>query len=669
MVDKANLILKGNNIFTSEGTDTISGAVIVKGDKILAVEKDVDKIEAYISPDTQIVDCGDKLIMPGFVDSHVHFLMASLLRSSKSILLFNIPSEKECAQAVYDFIKARPEIKKLFGFGWLVEFWEPGSSRPTKKSLDDLGIDIPVYLQGGDGHSWWLNSAALNELGISASDECSFGEYGKLENGELSGYILEIDAGTPAMNKAGMLDRAELKELVKGFWAEMNSCGITSIAEVAACTYYIKDYYHYGVYDELNRENPDGNPVRMFLFPVLDKNGNLEFAKKLREKYSDDKVKISGLKQFVDGVPFARTDYPSEGYSDRPDIVTKPFFSEEKLTELVTTANKEGFSVRMHTISDGAIKIGLNVYEAAQKVAGASKITNTLEHVNEIAPEDIERFAKLNVIPDFQPGLMLLTKDYFNTLYGEERSIHSFMDRAMLDSGATLAYSTDHPCTIINPFFSIYLAVTRCDPAGTPLTINPEQAVTLGEALRAYTYGGACACGEKDKIGTLEPGKYADILVVDGAVFGEKPGTWLDRKSYLTISSGKIVYSLEEENKKMEQEVRKVIDNYIEGSYTADKELLESVFHKNAVMNGYMCGQIMLATPQAFIDNVMSSPSMKDSGVDYSTEIESVEVTDKIATVRIREHGFAGNLDFVDCFHLIYEDGEWSIISKLFTTI
>lgn len=159
-----------------------------------------------------------------------------------------------------------------------------------------------------------------------------------------------------------------------------------------------------------------------------------------------------------------------------------------------------------------------------------------------LEPEDIPRFAQLGVIPSMQPAHITLTKTYFEQSMGERRSKLAYQHRNLLDSGATLALGTDAPCVSVNPFETLYYAITRSDFDGNPLTKNPDQAMTLAEALKAYTYGASCAVSASDRLGTLTPGKYADIVVVDGPLFRETPDTIRKHQAEATFSAGKIVY-------------------------------------------------------------------------------------------------------------------------------
>lgn len=539
---KADIVLKSNTIFTSENLDVVSGAIAIKGEKILAVITDESQLAQYIDDKTQVIDYGDKLICPGFIDPHFHFNLTAIANSPYALILNETNSEAECIQAIVDQRKRLPEADRIYGFGWLNTAWE-NPAFPTKESLDRVCPDIPVYLLSRDGHNWWFNTKAIEESGITPETELLYGNWEIDETGELTGIGIDNDVTTKVCGYALKLDKSILKKVAYDFMQDLNKAGITSIAEPAECPGISGSHQYFEAYDELDRDLDGGVPVRMFLVPSLGTNGDFTLVKSLRERYKSDKVRVCGLKQFIDGVTMIHTAYTLEPYADDPSVELKPLVSREILQPIVNAANREGFSVRLHAISDGSARLGLDIFEESQKQCDMTGIVNTLEHLDNLDPADIPRFAQLGVIPSMQPSHMSLTDSYFVKTLGEKRAKYAYMHKELLENGATLAFGTDNPCTPYSPFENLYYAVTRCDFEGKPLTHNPKQAVTLGEAVRSYTHGSSCAVLADNMIGTLTPGKYADLVVVDGPMFGEDPKEFLKRKPILTMSAGKVVYN------------------------------------------------------------------------------------------------------------------------------
>jgi predicted amidohydrolase YtcJ len=543
---KLDLLLKSTHIFTAETTSFFAGAVGISGERIARVFHKGEPVDDFISPDTKVIDCGDHLIMPGLIDSHVHFRMSAITRTDAGVHLDDCRSEQECVDLVAEFRRKNPDVDHIYGFGWLNTLWgENGAPLPTRHSLDAAVPDIPVYLESLDGHNSWVNTKALEKCGYTPESTSHFGGYVKEEDGSLSGVLIDLEVNSKPFSYGMELDPERLKDVTLKFMSEMNSFGITSSACVSCYTIPAGNQNHYAVWDEMNREMDGGLPVRMFLYPCMGITGDFTEQKALREKYHSPKVKVAGLKEFLDGVVVGGTAYSLTPYkyNGDPNHVTHSFYDPSIYKSVVTKANQEGFSVRMHAISDGSARLGLDVFEAAQKAAGNRKdITNTLEHLDNLEPEDVPRFGELGVIPSMQPAHMSLTNTYFIDSLGERRAKLAYQHRNLIDSGAIMAFGTDVPCAPLNPFETIWYALTRCDFDGNPLTQNPDQAVTLGEALKAYTDGSSHAVNAYNELGTLTAGKYADIAVIDGPMFGETPEAIRGRKAQMTISAGKIVY-------------------------------------------------------------------------------------------------------------------------------
>lgn len=267
---------------------------------------------------------------------------------------------------------------------------------------------------------------------------------------------------------------------------------------------------------------------------------------KFAEKYGSGMLKYSGVKGFVDGVTSTYTGFLSKPYEDMPETcgLNVPITPQVEMQKYVTAANKAGLSVRLHCVADGAVHMALDMFEQSIKDNDGltESIHNTIEHIENILPEDIPRFEKLDVIASMQPWHMILDQNEKVVRIGKERCRWEWPHRTLLDKGAKLAFGSDIPVVPLNPFPNIYAAVARKDFEGEPTGVNPEECITVAESLRAYTADSADAYGRSHELGTLEAGKLADITVVNKNIFDVTEQEMLDLKIDLTMVDGVVVY-------------------------------------------------------------------------------------------------------------------------------
>ncbi|WP_235842015.1 amidohydrolase [Neobacillus fumarioli] len=313
--------------------------------------------------------------------------------------------------------------------------------------------------------------------------------------------------------------------------------GVTSVHDLFA-TESMEILNDYDVFKEF--EDKGKLTTRVHLWPQL--NGDLERVKHLRDTYQSDKLHVSGLKQFIDGVITARTAYLLEPYADQPDTQGETTYSPETLKKQVVDADKEGFSIRFHAIGDGAIRLALDAYEQAQKINGKRDSRHSVEHVEVIHPDDIHRFKELGVTVSMQPDHFAMSeRGVYTERIGYEREKHVFAIHTLKETGANLAFGTDFPIDILNPLLQIYRAVTRIDSSGKNVS-HPHERITLADALKAYTSGSAYGTFREHELGTLEVGKLADIAVLERNLFDIPVEEIQKTKVQLTIVDGNVVF-------------------------------------------------------------------------------------------------------------------------------
>jgi len=537
---RADVCIKSNTIFDGKSVIEGGGAVLIKGDRIMDVVPIGEEV-SFIDHHTKIYEYEDKLVMPGLMDAHTHFFSAAISASEHVISdLGDSKSEDECARMVYEFAKDHPEEKRIRGRGWFVTNWGD-APLPTKASIDRYLPNIPVYLQAADVHSYWLNSAALEECGITRDMTVKSGYIGKLDDGELSGLLVEEEACRPAKAMYEEFTDEERISIYKDYMKLVASFGVTSMSEMLPSGYDEKQFHEYMLLKEMSLANELS--VRIHLYSALYDTESFDVAMKWKKEIDDDYVKLSGTKGFIDGVAETYTGLLLEPYSDKPDTcgIGVPIKTKEELTEQVVKANRAGLPVRIHCIADGSVRMALDAFETAVKSTGV-KLPNAIEHIENIHPDDIGRFNVLGVVPSMQPIHIILDADGKINRIGKERIRFEWPTKTMLDAAGLIAIGTDAPVVEINPFRNIYASITRCFFDGRKASHNNSEKLSMLETLKGYTHDSAVVYSRDDELGVLKKGYLADIAVMDRNLFDCEPQEVLKARVCLTIVGGKVVY-------------------------------------------------------------------------------------------------------------------------------
>jgi len=534
---KADLVIMSKAIFMGNQDQPVSGGVAISGNRIVATGS-IEEIESYIGGDTKVYRFDNELVLPGFHDHHVHIFCGSL--SQESVWLHEATSEEAAAEMVRRFADTRPDDSWIYGFCWYHAFWEK-KQLPSRNSLDHLISDRPVFLFNAELHGAWVNTKALELAGITKdTPDPPFGEIARDKKGEPTGFLYETAMGLVA-KYAFNLYHNRLYSLFQGFLDKAARLGVTSVSDMQPLPgMELGDAEIYQVF-----ENDEKLTTRIHF--VLGLSDNLEHAKKLRDTYKSEKLRFSALKQFLDGVHATYTAYMREPYSDRPDTRGITLIPPDMIRDWVINADREMFRVRLHACGDGAVQLGLDCIEAAQRANGRRDARHTIEHIENIYLEDSIRFGQLGVIASVQPEHLALTETYADNPYrvrlGEEREKLTWPNKTLLKGGAVLALGSDYPVVEFNPMMEIHRAITRVHDDGEPKGgWNPQEKLIVAETLKGYTAGPAYATfGEKD-IGTLEKYKLADIIVLDQNLFEIETEKILDTKVLLTVMDGKVIF-------------------------------------------------------------------------------------------------------------------------------
>lgn len=523
MADK--FIIKSRNVFDGLHTHPVPMAIAVNGKRIEKIlpwnyqELQDGNTAKYCS--WEVVDYGSRYIQYEFLDAHTHFFSGAVMASEYVCSdLGECKSQEECVEKIRVFAETHPEQKRIRGTGWFIGNWTD-DTLPDKRSLDEAVPDRPVYLECADAHSFWLNSKALEEAQIKVDSQLKNGIIGTFADGELSGMLIEPAAYAPAEDRFMEFTEEEMCRILENFQAVLAENGIGAVSEMFADDYTEKTYRRYRLLRDLDQKGK--LKARVFAFTKLF--GYTDFSPyfQMKERLDSEHFQIAGVKGFVDGVTETYTGLLLEPYTDRPDTCGEhlPLWPEEKMQKEIIAANKAGISVRLHCIADGSVRMALDMYEKAREVNGPLQgIHNTIEHIENIHPDDLKRFAPIGVIPSMQPYHLVLANNDTIKRLGPERVKLEWPFRSILDSAGELAIGTDYPVVSLNPFSTIYAAVARKDDKTRQETgFNPWEKISLAETLIGYTRTAAKVYGMERELGTIEEGKYANLIVLDQNLF------------------------------------------------------------------------------------------------------------------------------------------------------
>lgn len=542
----ADIVLFSDAIFDSVKDEPFSGGIAICGEKIEMIGTK-EAVKKRIGTNTIVRDFGDQLIMPGFCDGHIHLEGASNRFCAPKVQgLSECKSEAECVERVLEFSREHPNAKRITGIGWALNYWGFDAPPPSKHSLDKYFPDTPVYLQATDGHTGWINSAAMRECDLEGwlaeRPDLNPALSPREADGTLSGFLKEGPACYPFFFsiKVTPEDYAKYIYDLIGMCAENGITGFTDLtmtqfANVPA------------FFAPVKRLDNDGKlDVRIHMWPGLfpgQKPEELDAIKPYLDLYDTDMLHISGLKSVLDGISESQTAAMLEPYESDPTTSGKPAWDQAELDAAVTKANQLGLSVKIHSIGDKAVRMALDAYEASGKVNDMTDIRNGVEHLENVDDADVPRFAELGAVASFQPAHMVLSQGFSEKNLGLERFKREFRWRDIIKCGAHYSLGTDAPVVALSPFISIFNAVTRLDTDGSQYSpYTADQFLTLPEALKGYTVEANYATAFEDKCGTLEAGKYADIVVWDKNPFAIDPMEIKDCCAVMTICNGRVVY-------------------------------------------------------------------------------------------------------------------------------
>jgi hypothetical protein len=509
--------------FTSLGFDDLGRVVVVGGEKETAAKL----------PDAQHVDAQGKTLLPGLIDAHGHVFELGEIASG--VDLFGATSLNGAVRAVAEFGRTHPKNAWIVGYGWNQEVWKLGRF-PTAAELDAVLNDRPVLLHRVDAHASWVNTKALEMAGITRDTPDPAG--GKIErdaNGKPTGVL--VDSAMELVNKVVPLPTpAQARGTLDNALAALAKAGLTSVHDAGIKV----------AQDDLYRDYADHGKLTTRVYAMIGDTAS-DFDELAKEgplkSYANDVYALAAVKLYADGALGSRGAALLSPYSDLPSSKGLLFYPNDQMLIKMNKAMKAGYQVNIHAIGDAGNRQILDAYAQLIPKYKSGPLRHRIEHAQVVALEDIPRFKALGVIPSMQPTHATSDQNMAEHRVGHDRIKGAYAWRTFLDQGSKIACGSDFPVESPNPFEGLHAAVTRQNNAGVPAGgWYKNQAMTMKEAFRCFTLDAAYAANQENVIGSLEPGKWADFILIDRDIFKVAPEQIGKTVVLQTWMGGKRVY-------------------------------------------------------------------------------------------------------------------------------
>ena len=481
-----------------------------------------------------VIDGKGRTLLPGLIDAHGHVMALGELGVTA-----NLTTTTSLDAAIADvkaFAKAHPGDAWVQGRGWNQVVWQLGRF-PTAKELDQAVADRPVWMSRVDGHAGWANTAAMKLAGIDRNTKDPTG--GRIERdseGNPTGVFVD---GAMALveSKIPPPTDAQLSARLDAALADMASVGLTGVGDAGISAADFARYKRYADAGKLTARLYGMISGTGAEFDAISKDGPLI-------AYGHDFLTVRSVKLYADGALGSRGAAMLAPYSDDPGNSGLLFETNDAMTAMIGKALSKGYQVNVHAIGDKGNRQVLDAFEAAYKAHGGKDLRNRIEHAQVVSLEDIPRFVPLQLIASMQPTHATSDMNMAEDRVGAERIQGAYAWQRFLKQGTHIAGGSDFPVESPNPFYGLHAAVTRQDHEGQPPGgWHPDQAMTVTEALRAFTLDAAYAQHAEKTLGTLEPGKWADFILVDRDIFEIAPSEIWSTQVIETWVGGKRVYA------------------------------------------------------------------------------------------------------------------------------
>lgn len=534
----ADTVFLNGQVVTVDAENRIMEAVAVKGNQILAAGSN-EEIRQHIHADTKIIDLQGKSLLPGFIDAHLHITIYGTNKLGVDCKAMGIQSIAELLDAL------KEQANKTAIGGWVQacgfdENLMMEKRYPTLAELDEISTNHPIFVMRACAHHSVVNSCAM---GIAQYDrdtpDPQGGRIDRDESGALTGFLVET--AHMKMFELAAFNEAEYKKGLRMASKDFVAAGITSVHDAGG--------YGPENYRAMQKAVQEGD-VKVRIYAIIcSLNQSEDFVRKMIEAglvtgTGDNRFRIGPAKVFTDGASIAPTMAMREPFTSKPQDYGILYYEQDELNTILGEAHAKGFQITAHAQGDRAIEMLLNCFEAALEAHPRENHRHRIEHAGVSAPDLLRRMADLGVVPIPNPAFIYDYGDSYVKNIGE-RVGHMFPARDQFDLKIIAAGASDSPVTDFNPLIGIHAAVNRQSKSGQ--VVGDNQRVSVMEGIRMFTWNGAYASFEEGIKGSIEPGKLADLVVLDGNILDTPKERIKEMKVEMTMIDGEIVYCIQDE--------------------------------------------------------------------------------------------------------------------------